>query len=847
MLSKFFKRSASPAHIAAAAKAAATQAAAQESDKAADKEAWAGKLQSCMGDDAALLALAREAPLVDIKQAAVSALAGEDALKSAEREFRSGNQRVHRVAKQRYQAVVTQRESRDQASRLIESAAILVHESMVPANRLVELDHAWRALDPALLDDRQRTEYARLSAQLSGQLRERGEQRLALSRWSGKAQAALAQLKATCAAVEAGTRTQAELAAALEAAQAAQSEKPAAVAGVDAGADMDSALHEAMQRAAEIIARLAAEAELRQSAPAPEPTPAPTEPEAKPPKKAAPMREKALPAPELPGLVDAAESALAGGHLADTRTHLMAIEDALGNGAKTPLQGRIDALQAEYARLRGWQHWGGGRVRDDLVDEAEALARLVAAADGTSAKLPIKQHAEAIEQLRERWKELDRLGAAGGKALWQRFDTALKAAYVPVAAQQAKLKAARQENLAARQQLIAGLDALGVGDAENAAAPDWRELARALEQFESEWRKLGPVEHTVPHKARDALLERRAASLARLEAPLQEARRTAQGEREKFIARAKALTADSRTRDAVAKIRELQSEWQQHAKALPLARGVENALWAEFRAATDALFKQRDAEHSAREAEWKTNQAAREALIARLGELDQDIAPDEIERTIAAVDREWRSAGEAPRSEASRLEEKFRVARAAASQLVAKCKERAWHATCDALLAKLALCDSVEKPVEAGSEAAPSADSEARWSALPALPAAWEQALQVRFKAGLARQAGANAGTPGEESPADGSFDALLLQIESALDIASPQAFQAARRDLKLRAMKDALEGRQPVSANRVDVDKLIVTALGRPLRDAVQLQRLRAIVEGLRSTPSPAPARERS
>jgi DNA repair protein SbcC/Rad50 len=842
MLSKFFKKSAStPVHPASAAKDAAAQAAARESDKAADKELWAGKLQGCLGDDGALLALAREAPLVDIKQAAVLALAGEDALKSAEREFRSGNQRVHRVAKQRYQAVVTQRESREQASRLIESAAILVHESTVPANRLVELDQAWKALDSGLLDERQCAEYARLSAQLSGQLRERGEQRLALSRWSEKAQATLAHLKATCAAVEAGEDSQAGLAVAMEAAQAARSERPAAMTGVvDAGAGLDSALHETLQEAAEITARRAAEAELRQSAPAPESTPASTEAEAKPAKKAKPAK---VPAPELPGLVDAAESALAGGHLADTRTHLVAIEAALGNGAKTPLQGRIDALQAEYARLRGWQHWGGGRVRDDLVDEAEALARAVGEADGTPvAKLPIKQHAEAIEQLRERWKELDRLGAAGGKALWQRFDTALKAAYVPVAAQQAKLKAARQENLAARQQLIAGLDAMSVGDAQSSEAPDWRELARALEQFESDWRKLGPVEHTVPHKARDALLGRRATSVARLEAPLQEARRTAQAEREKFVARAKALAADPRVRDAVAKVRELQSEWQQHAKALPLSRGVENALWTEFRAATDALFKQRDAEHSARETEWKAGQATREALIARLVELNADTAPAEIERTIAAVDREWRSAGEAPRSEAGRLEEKFRQARAAASQLVVQRKQRAWQVTCDALLAKLALCESAENPVEAEAEAeaVPSAaDSEARWSAQPALPTAWEQALHDRFQASLATPASK------EVPPANESFNACLLQIEAALEIASPAAFQAARRDLKLRAMKDALEGRQPAGANRVDVEKLVASALGQRASDPVQRQRLRSVVEALRAAP-PVAARER-
>ena len=64
-------------------------------------------------------------------------------------------------------------------------------------------------------------------------------------------------------------------------------------------------------------------------------------------------------------------------------------------------------------------------------------------------------------------------------------------------------------------------------------------------------------------------------------------------------------------------MRELQNEWQRHARRLPLARKVENALWTEFKSATDAVFKQRDAAISAHDGELKANLAVREALIER--------------------------------------------------------------------------------------------------------------------------------------------------------------------------------------------------------------------------------------
>jgi hypothetical protein len=57
-------------------------------------------------------------------------------------------------------------------------------------------------------------------------------------------------------------------------------------------------------------------------------------------------------------------------------------------------------------------------------------------------------------------------------------------------------------------------------------------------------------------------------------------------------------------------VRTLQADWQEQARRLPLARGVENELWNRFKAATDAVFVQRDAAFAARDAELAANLAA---------------------------------------------------------------------------------------------------------------------------------------------------------------------------------------------------------------------------------------------
>jgi hypothetical protein len=297
---------------------------------------------------------------------------------------------------------------------------------------------------------------------------------------------------------------------------------------------------------------------------------------------------------------------------------------------------------------------------------------------------------------------------------------------------------------------------------------------------------------------------------------------SAQAEREQLIVRTKALSQNVHGRDMLVKLRALQSEWQNHARARPLPRKTENLLWAEFKAAADALMSQREETFSARDAELKASQTMREALIARLEQLHQDTPPTEIKRILASVDSEWRKTGEAPRNQADKLESKYRAAREQAHEHVAGSARRSWQLTCDALLAKLALCEELES-------VAPSADIQARWESLPALPPRWEQVLQVRYTSAGANPSGGNPANSAEP------LDPLLLQLESSLEIPSPEAFQMDRRTLKFQAMKNALEGRRSATPSQQDIEKMTATAFGYTCLSPDQRSRLQSIIAALR------------
>lgn len=847
---------------------------------------WGSRLQAALGDDAALLALLKESSSIEIKVAAVQALNGEDALRQAEREFRTHDRRVHSVAKQCYETRIAQRKTRALANELIEAAVAQTGESMIPANRLAELAQAWRALDVDLLESDQVAKFADLQARLAERVRDYGDRQRSVSRWSVHARQVLANLSACCARTTDTSQAPQELLFALTSArdEARNAHEqisalmpapgPDAKTVVALGDELSAALHVSALIEARLTILDELQAVMRQPAAegdTPERGATPAERwrslapvpqqriadalnarfddwqrgqdevrEKRTADKRQRTRQKNQELHEartrsLIDLVATVEAALAAGRVAEAVKQLPALQSAYDRGdAGADLQGKVGALQAEILRLKEWQHWGGGRVREGLVEEAETLARSVVAAEGTrSAKVPIAQLEKYIEQLRGRWKELDRLGGATGKPLWQRFDAALKSADSPIAAHKARLAEARLENLAARENLLAALDALNIGNEQSGAPPDWKSNALALSRFQTEWRKLGPLEHTVPHKRLAALTQRMQASVKRLEDPLQEVFRTAQSGREALIVRVGELSRRAHERDVVSKLRELQEQWQRHSRSIPLPHAVERALWDKFKTAADAVMNERNAAVKDRNIRFEAGQKAREELLERLQALNPDTPPADIRRVLAEVTAEWRSCGDVAKDKAARLDVRFQELHDAARQYLAGSAQRLWNASCDCLLAKLALCDELE----ASEPLVPAvvSDIEARWASLPALVPRWQAVVQARFHAGVAQaRQGALANLSGGTASGK-TVDDLLLQLESTLNIASPVAVEGARRALKLQALKNALEGRKSASPAPPDISQLTAAVLGCTHITADQRNRLQAVIAALR------------
>jgi exonuclease SbcC len=831
---------------------------------------WQNKIAAAGADDVTLLQLAHQAPTVPLKLQAIEALTQESAFKQAMHDFRDHDKRLYRAAKARWQAASARRLAHAEASALITSARTLLDQETVPVNRVVELDQAWAAIDQPLLDAALAAEFADLSARLAIRVRAHGEQVQALTRWLSATENAMATLSASLPGVAQGITPPDE------------SETLAVtlldlVHGVPEGADdrcrdKGDAANRLLALASSVVQR----ARFLQSLPATENSDEAIEKqlieqwrtfpemsegelhtvlatrfadwrnasieERKHEYTAQSALERAQRAEQnqqrlntVQRDVALAEAAQADGHVADLTRLLQAIDNVLKRGpVSAALTQRIELLRAEQRRLQDWQRWGGRQGREQLVVEAQALAAQA------GEKIAVKAHAEAIESLRERWKELDKLGGASSQALWLSFDGALKTAYVPVAAHLDKLKQARRENLAAREQIINSLTSSAAKffpavpeGGPPPALPDWRAVSHEIEEAKLAWRKLGPVEHTVPRKSLQgdkAVTARYAAALHAIEAPLKNAHADARKQREQLIALARELAAsDVTARDVIDKVRKLQTQWQSVAKTQPLPRRDENALWMAFKTATDSLFTARDAARAASEAAFNAKQQARIDIIEHVATLAHAALASDIKRALSEAETNWRAAPDVPKPQAVKLESRYRAARDAANKRLGELATHAAQARYDALLAAMALCQEREMSNE------PDADLDARWHGIEHFPEAWKNRLDARFHSERHTAATTAPASPAGKNATETLPD-TLLNLEVACSIESPEEFHPARQRLKILALKNAMEGRQTTATTPADIERWLLDAASHARPDAVSQERLAKIIASVRN-----------
>ena len=486
----------------------------------------------------------------------------------------------------------------------------------------------------------------------------------------------------------------------------------------------------------------------------------------------------------------AMESALEQGSLHSAAEYDKALKDMKGAKLSGPQAERLAHARAELKRLSDWARWGGNVSREELIKAVEQL---------TTQSLPMAELAKKVGSMRERWKALDTLSGAAPKSLWERFDGACTGAYAPAAAHFKQLAEERHSNAAKAQTLIeeAAAQAARIEreHAEGADAIDWKQMASTVQRLRLAWSHLGAIDR----KDKKRLDQEFASALNVMQRPLEQQRKSEVGHREALIEQVARL--DPAERGALDALRAAQERWQELARALPLERKAEQALWHRFRAACDAVFAKRKESANAADSERRAHQAAKDDISKRLEEAAATVDAAGARKLLQEAAGQWHAIGAVPRAAEAKVEQRYQAALAALQAKIDDDKRAATVARAGALRDKLRLCQQLET-VLTTSEGTPSDAWRERWAALPALAGGpdktLDKTLDRRFGAALAAlDGGDRAGYVRELEQNRAILLQEVLRQEIAAGIDSGSEFARERLKLQVEVLQSSLKSGQ--------------------------------------------------
>jgi hypothetical protein len=486
-------------------------------------------------------------------------------------------------------------------------------------------------------------------------------------------------------------------------------------------------------------------------------------------------------------MMDAMEGALLQGSLGtaadiDKRLKETRDRDAREKGMRlTPAQSdRLTHLRAELKRLSDWARWGGNVSREELIRTVETLA---------TQNVPMSELAKKVGSMRDRWKALDSLSGPAPKSLWDRFDAACTTAYAPAAAHFRHLADERHANAERAAKIVEEAQA-EIARLQDGSA-DWKHVAGTVQRLRLAWSHLGAIDR----KDKKRLDMQFTDALNTLQAPLEQQRKGEMAEREAIIEEAAAINPHDR--HALDTLRALQARWQEHARALPLERKSEQALWQRFRAICDDVFNRRKETMHEADIERRAHEAAKEAISARLEAAAPTVTTADVGRLLRDAAHEWQAIGPVPRAHEARVEKRYHAAVALVQQHAEGARRTAGQAQAVMLRDKLRLVQDAERAVAEPEHAVPADELEARWGVLPALDAAVDAALRTRFDAALhALGAGADAQRTHagllERNRALVLQELLRLEIGAGID--SGPEFARDRLKLQVEVLQSSLQ-----------------------------------------------------
>ncbi|MBW0017872.1 MAG: DUF349 domain-containing protein [Mycobacterium sp.] len=288
-----------------------------------------------------------------------------------------------------------------------------------------------------------------------------------------------------------------------------------------------------------------------------------------------------------------------------------------------------------------------GRRFDDLSTEITLMEERLASGSGDARK--IKANAAALAETLASASVLGDIDA-----LANRLTTLREHAEATVAAERSRRDEHRAAQTARKEALAAEAEDLATNSTQ------WKVAGDRMRAILEEWKTIGGLDRKVDDAlwkrysaAREAFNRRRGSHFAELDRERSDVRQS----KERLCERAEELSDSTDWTATSAEFRKLFTEWKAAGRA---SREVDDALWRRFKAAQDSFFTARNAATAEKDAEFRANAAAKEALLAEAERLDTS-NQDAARAALRTIVEKWDAIGKVPRERSAELERRLRA------------------------------------------------------------------------------------------------------------------------------------------------------------------------------------------
>lgn len=327
--------------------------------------------------------------------------------------------------------------------------------------------------------------------------------------------------------------------------------------------------------------------------------------------------------------------------------------------------GRVDETNTVFVREGdGWREVGQyGDVSQD-----EALAYFVRKFQDLAAQVNLlearakrgasaKDVAHAAETLSQQITGANAVGDL--QALLTRLSALNDSLGELSEAQRAESEAARQQAVAERTAIVESIEKLAASDP---AKIQWKQTTARVDELFAAWQQHQKNGPQLPKSVANDLWKRFRTARATIDShrrayfgELDQNRKSSKEVKSKLIAKAEALAP--RGADGIPAYRALLDEW----KAAPRAgKKIDDALWAQFKAAGDVLYAAKAELDQVENAEFSENLVAKQALIAEAQPILQMTDVEQARVALRAVQAKWDTIGKVPRDSIRSIEDQLR-------------------------------------------------------------------------------------------------------------------------------------------------------------------------------------------